>query len=73
MVGIISEGFATFDAGLQVGGAFKLDEPCNGYPYRMVVVRMRTDGEQLPGLDVPEKYRIRLRAQMENFIARKSR
>ncbi len=64
---ILSEHFATLDCGSQVGMAVRLDEP-NGYG---LSVRLPTDGEQLPGLDVPERYRERLRVRMLDLIAEK--
>ncbi len=67
MAHVISEHFATLDCGSQVGMA--LSKPI-GHRW---AVRMNTDGEQLPGLEVPERYRVRLRARMRELIARKAR
>lgn len=65
---IISEQFIMFDHASQVGMAATLDEPVG----RRVALRMKTDGEQLSGRVVPEKYRERLRAKMRERIAMKN-
>ena len=63
---ILCELFETLDCGSQVAMAVKLSGP------HRWAVRMPTDGEQLPGLEVPERYRDRLRKLMADELSRKS-
>ena len=62
---ILRERFCTFDFGSKVAMAVEFEDA------NRFAVRMETDGELLPGLDVPERYHDRLRTLMARSIEAK--
>ena len=66
---ILSEHFETLDCGTQVAMAVKLSGPVGSDRW---AVWLSTDGEQLPGKEVPERYRDRLRDLMDDDLVGKS-
>ena len=62
---ILRERFCTLDLGSQVGMAVEFENASR------LAVRMETDGELLPGLDVPDRYHDRLRVLMARSIEAK--